>query len=173
MRPVEAKFLLEFYLPRLKFEQVTTKRILEAVPAEQGEYRPHPGSMSARRLSVHLATTELWFLDAVIEHKFKDDDVPPPAELRAGAEMAEWYEQNFAQRLARLEGLSGEHLATPVDYIRLLKEPAVAYLSFGIRHSVHHRGQLSAYLRPMGAKVPAIYVESGDEQQFPPTRYPI
>jgi hypothetical protein len=37
-----------------------------------------------------------------------------------------------------------------------------------IRHSVHHRGQLSAYLRPMGAKVPAIYVESGDEPYPPP-----
>jgi uncharacterized damage-inducible protein DinB len=172
MGPEQAKFLLEFYLPRLKFEQVTTKRVLEAVPAEQGEYRPHPGSMSARRLSVHLAGTEMWFLDAVIEHEFKEDDVPPPDELRAGAEMAVWYEENFARRWARLEKLTGEHLATPVDYIGLLKEPAVSYLSFGIRHSVHHRGQLSSYLRPMGAKVPAIYVESGDER-FPPARYPI
>ena len=167
MRAEQAKFLMEFYLPRLKFEQATTKRILEAVPPEQGEYRPHPGSMNARTLSVHIAGTEMWFLDALIEHKFKDDDVPPPEELRAGPEMAGWYEENFARRLTQLEKLSGEHLATPVDYIGLSKEPVVTYLSFGIRHSVHHRGQLSAYLRPMGAKVPVIYVESGDARIAP------
>ena len=164
MRAEEARFLLEFYLRRWKFEQRVTKRILAAVPAEQGDYRPHPGSMSARRLSVHLAATEMWFLDGVIEHKFKDDDLPPPDELRAGPEMAGWYEENFARRLEKLEKLSAEHLATPVNYIGLLKEPAVTYLSFGLRHSVHHRGQLSSYLRPMGAKVPAIYVESGDQE---------
>jgi len=173
MGPEQARFLLDFYLPRLKFEQVTTKRILAAVPEDQGDYRPHPGSMSARRLSVHLAATEMWFLDAVIEHKFKDDDVPPPDELLAGEDMAGWYEENFARRFARLGTLSGQHLATPVDYIGLRKDPVVAYLSFSLRHSAHHRGQLSSYLRPMGAKVPAIYVESGDEQQFPPENLPI
>jgi len=163
MRPDEARFLLDFLLPRLKSEQATTKKILAAVPPDQGEYRPHPKSMSALRLSRHIAATEMWFLDAVIEHVFKEDDLPMPPELKPGIEIASWYDESFAQRLPRIEALSGEHLATPVDYIGLLKDPAVAYLSFGIRHSVHHRGQLSTYLRPMGAKVPAIYVESADE----------
>jgi uncharacterized damage-inducible protein DinB len=167
MRPDQAKFLLDFLLPRLKSEQATTKKILAAVPPDQGDYRPHPRSMNAQKLSRHIAGTEMWFLDAVIEHVFKDDDIPPPAELKPGPDMARWYDENFAQRLPRLEALSGEHLATPVDYIGLLNDPAVAYLSFGIRHSVHHRGQLSAYLRPMGAKVPAIYVESADERFTP------
>jgi uncharacterized damage-inducible protein DinB len=67
-----------------------------------------------------------------------------------------------------LEELSAEELGTPVDFLGLRNDPAVAYLNIAIRHSVHHRGQLSAYLRPMGAKVPAIYVESADEP-YPPT----
>jgi uncharacterized damage-inducible protein DinB len=62
-----------------------------------------------------------------------------------------------------LKKLSKENLATRVDFIGLRNDPAVAYLNIAIRHSVHHRGQLSAYLRPMGARVPAIYVESADE----------
>ncbi|MBI2680442.1 MAG: hypothetical protein HYX25_05475 [Candidatus Solibacter usitatus] len=66
-----------------------------------------------------------------------------------------------------LEALSGEELAMPVDFIGLRNDPAVCYLNIANRHSVHHRGQLSAYLRPMGANVPAIYVESADET-FPP-----
>ncbi len=66
-----------------------------------------------------------------------------------------------------LEGLSGEQLSTPVDFLGLRTDPAVAYLNIAMRHSVHHRGQLSTYLRPMGAKVPAIYMESADEP-YPP-----
>ncbi|HEY4051938.1 MAG TPA: DinB family protein [Acidobacteriaceae bacterium] len=62
-----------------------------------------------------------------------------------------------------LDALSGEDLTAPVDFIGLRNDPAVAYLKIAIRHTVHHRGQLSAYLRPMGAKVPAIYIESADE----------
>jgi uncharacterized damage-inducible protein DinB len=50
-----------------------------------------------------------------------------------------------------------------VPWLGLRNDPAVAYLNIAIRHTVHHRGQLSAYLRPMGARVPAIYVASADE----------
>jgi uncharacterized damage-inducible protein DinB len=58
-------------------------------------------------------------------------------------------------------------LKTAVDFIGLRNDPAVAYMNIAIRHSVHHRRQLSTYLRAMGAKVPAIYVESADEP-YPP-----
>ena len=169
MQPDQAKFLLDFFLPRLKSEQITTKKILSSVPPDKGDYKPHPKSMSSLKLSRHIAATEMWFLDAVIDHIFKEDVSPMPLELQPGADIARWYDENFAHRLPRLEALSGEHLATPVDYIGLLRDPAVAYLSFAIRHSVHHRGQLSAYLRPMGANVPAIYVESADEPFTPAT----
>ena len=78
-------------------------------------------------------------------------------------DVAEWYAENFARRLPRLQGLSGEDLTRTVDYIGLRNDPAVSYLNIAIRHSVHHRGQLSVYLRCIGARVPAIYVESADE----------
>ena len=170
MQPDQARFLLDFLLPRLKSEKATTMRILSAVPPDKGDYKPHSRSMSSLKLSRHIAATEMWFLDAIIDHVFKEDDSPMPPELQPGAGIARWYDENFAQRLPRLEVLSGEQLATPVNYIGLLNDPAVAYLNFAICHSVHHRGQLSAYLRPMGAKVPAIYVESADEP-FPPATH--
>jgi len=170
VQPDQARFLLDFLLPRLKSEKTTTMKILSAVPPDQGNYKPHSRSMSSQELSRHIAATEMWFLDAIIDHVFREDDSPMPSELKPGADIARWYDENFAQRLPRLEALSGEHLATPVNYIGLLNDPAVAYLSFAICHSVHHRGQLSAYLRPMGAKVPAIYVQSADER-FPPATH--
>jgi uncharacterized damage-inducible protein DinB len=101
-------------------------------------------------------------LDAVIHQRF-GETAPWPEEVKTVRDIAEWYGENFARRIPLLEALSGEDLATPVDSIGLRNDPAVACLNIAIRHSVHHRGQLSAYLRPMGAKVPAIYVESADE----------
>lgn len=68
----------------------------------------------------------------------------------------------MAAAIASLKGLSAEHLAAPVQFFHMTM-PAVVYLNFMLLHSAHHRGQLSAYLRPMGAKVPSIYGGSADE----------
>ena len=62
-----------------------------------------------------------------------------------------------------MKALTPEHLATEIDFFGMMKMPAVALISMAIRHSVHHRGQLSSYLRAMGGKVPGIYGPSADE----------
>jgi uncharacterized damage-inducible protein DinB len=59
--------------------------------------------------------------------------------------------------------MTPEQLATPVDFAGVFKMPAVFYLGFVNNHSVHHRGQLPAYLRPMGSMVPSIYGRSADK----------
>ena len=66
--------------------------------------------------------------------------------------------------LAKVRALSGDHLAKVVTvWGGAYTLPCVTFVNFAIKHSVHHRGQLSAYLRPMGAKVPSIYGPSGDD----------
>jgi uncharacterized damage-inducible protein DinB len=167
MGSAQAQFLLEFLLPQLKSEQAITKKILSSIPPDQGDYKPDAKCRSALRLAWHIAVTEIWFLDAVVRRQF-GETAPMPAGVKTGRDVAQWYEEHFANRMPLLEELSAEELGTPVDFLGLRNDPAVAYLNIAIRHSVHHRGQLSAYLRPMGAKVPAIYVESADEP-YPPT----
>ncbi|HTX40429.1 MAG TPA: DinB family protein [Bryobacteraceae bacterium] len=162
MRPEEADFLRAYLLPQLRSEQSVTRRILAAIPIGQEEYRPHEKNWTALRLARHLAGTEMWFLHAVIHGQFVDGQ-GPSGEVRTGAAMAAWYEEQAARRTAQIEALPGDQLAAPVNWLGLRNDPAVTYLSLAIRHTVHHRGQLSAYLRPMGAKVPAIYVASADE----------
>ena len=162
MQPEQAKFLLNFLLPQLKSEQALTKKILCAIPPDRCDYRPDAKCMTAIQLAWHVAMVEMWFLDAVIQRQF-GKTAPRPAKLNTAYEVAQWHEENFSHRVPLLEALSGEALITPVDFIGLRNDPAVAYLNIAIRHSVHHRGQLSTYLRAMGAKVPAIYVESADE----------
>jgi uncharacterized damage-inducible protein DinB len=162
MRPDQAEFLLRFLLPQLKSEQTITKKILSAVPPDKGDYRPDAKCKSAFELAWHLAVCEIWLLDAVIRRNF-GEIAAMPGDVKTCRDVAQWYGKNFVLRVPLLEALSGEDLIKPVNFIGLRNDAAVAYLNIAIRHSVHHRGQLSAYLRPMGVKVPAIYVESGDE----------
>ncbi len=166
MRPENAKFLLDFLLPQLQSEQLVTERILASVPLGEENYRPGDRSMTAFELARHIAICELWFLDAIIHGEFQEAQTPPPTATSCQA-VAGWYAENFRLRLPRLEQLPAADLVREVEYIGLRNDPAVAYVNIAIRHSVHHRGQLSAYLRGMGATVPAIYVESADEP-YPP-----
>ena len=85
-----------------------------------------------------------------------------PAAIANSADVARWYAETSLQDLEKLAALPADALTKVLDFRGLFQLPAVAYLDFSIRHIVHHRGQLSVYLRPMGAKVPAIYGESYD-----------
>ena len=66
--------------------------------------------------------------------------------------------------LDRVRALSGEKLANVIDLLGMIQAPGINFLALAIKHSVHHRGQLSTYLRPMGGKVPGIYGPSADTQ---------
>jgi len=98
-----------------------------------------------------------------LEGKF-DPDGPTtiPENVKTPAELAVWYEQSIADKLQKLKTLTPEQLTKIIDFRGLVQLPAVMYLEFASNHSIHHRGQLSAYLRAMGSKVPAIYGESYD-----------
>ena len=67
-------------------------------------------------------------------------------------------------RFERLTTVSGDRLVRAIDFRGLFTFPAVIYVQLALNHSIHHRGQLSMLLRPMGAKVPSIYGESYDAQ---------
>jgi hypothetical protein len=79
--------------------------------------------------------------------------------------VAEWYASEFAKNFDAVAQMTGEQLIRVVDFRGLFKRPAYTFLQAGLLHAVHHRGQLSTYLRPMGGKVPAIYGESYDSAE--------
>ena len=78
------------------------------------------------------------------------------------AEIATWYETTYAEAFEALAKATPDQLLKVVDFRGLFQRPAVMFLVSGLSHTIHHRGQLSSYLRSMGAKVPAIYGESYD-----------
>ena len=152
------------YLPALKNESQLTKRVIEAVPADKADFRPDPISKTANELVRHIAAADVRFADTVINGKFETGAVLPP-ELKTPAEIAAWYEKAYAERLDALTKLTSEQLMKTVDFRGMFQRPAVMFLMMGAHHTIHHRGQLSSYLRCMGAKVPSIYGESFDAEQ--------
>jgi uncharacterized damage-inducible protein DinB len=165
LQPEQATFLLQMTLPSLKNEHRVTRKIIEAVPAEQGHYRPDAVSMSALDLAWHIASAENFFMDGVAAGEFHSAGGGRPETIRNAADVAAWYGEAFQANFDRLTKLSSEQLLKIVDFRGVFQYPAVLYLQFALNHSIHHRGQLSVYLRPMGAKVPSIYGESYDDAQ--------
>ena len=165
LTPDLAEFWLQdLLLGTLKNEHRTTKKILEAVPSDKADYRPDPVSKSAMELVRHIAAAEIRFLETTINAEFSAASSLPES-VKTPAEVAAWYSENFARNFDKLAHLKGDHLMKITDFRGLFKLPAVAFLQVGMNHSIHHRGQLSSYLRCMGAKVPSIYGESFDDAQ--------
>jgi uncharacterized damage-inducible protein DinB len=163
IQPDQAIFLLQgVCLPGLKNEHGITKSVIGAIPLDKGDYRPDEISRSALDLAWHIIVAEMRFMDAVLAGAFDFTPVPRPDSVKNSADLIAWYEEHFDQRTEKLATLSSEQLLKIVDFRGMFQLPAVMYLNFVISHTIHHRGQLSMYLRPMGARVPSIYGESYD-----------
>jgi uncharacterized damage-inducible protein DinB len=150
------------FLPSLNAEHPVTKKVIAAIPNDKIDFRPDDIVKSAIDLAWHIVTAENRFLEAVINGCFDLTPVARPDAMRTGDAVNAWYAERFAKNIERLKQLSGDQLVTIIDFRGVFQFPAVIYAQLGLNHSIHHRGQLSMYLRPMGAKVPSIYGESYD-----------
>jgi uncharacterized damage-inducible protein DinB len=149
-------------LPLLHAERPVTQRVIAAIPPDKGDFRPDDVVMSAIDLAWHIVAAEARFISGVIEGGFDLTRTPRPDGVRTGDEVNRWYAERFPGLVARLGELPAEQLTAPLDFRGVLRFPAILYVQVGINHTIHHRGQLSMFLRPMGAKVPSIYGESYD-----------
>lgn len=149
----------------IKKESRTTRAVIAAVPHDHLDYRPDPCAKSANELLRHIAVADNFFLEAVINGVFNPKLVAIPEAVKSPAEVAAWYEETYARNFDALAKLPGENLIKIVDFRGLFQLPAFTFIQTGLNHTIHHRGQLSTYLRPMGGKVPAIYGESYDSAE--------
>ena len=162
LQPEQAKFLLSVFIPQVKREYATTLKVLRAVPADKPDYQPDPRSMKALDLAWHLASADWFFVTGAANGEFPKSDGKRPENVTNATQVAEWYAENFPKALDSVTGLTGEQLLKQIPF-HMFNETALSYLQLMLSHSIHHRGQLSTYLRPMGGKVPAIYGGSADE----------
>jgi uncharacterized damage-inducible protein DinB len=153
-------------LPALKAEHAMTSAVIAAIPPDRGGYRPHPDSRSAFDLVWHFVSTEIKYLDAIAAGVFPHDLKPAPDTVRTPPDVLAWYIARFDPAVKRLETTTGDELMRMVDFYGLRTFPAIGLLQLILNHTIHHRGQLSTYLRPMGAKVPSLYGPSYDAGGF-------
>ncbi|HET8924950.1 MAG TPA: DinB family protein [Candidatus Acidoferrum sp.] len=166
MTAEQAVFLLQnVYMGPLKNESRITKKVLEAVPADKADFRPDPISRTANELVRHIAAADNRFLEAVINGVLDTNPAMIPENVKTPQQIAAWYEERFAKNFEALGKLKGEQLTKIVDFRGMFQRPAVTFVMMGLNHTIHHRGQLSSYLRCMGAKVPSLYGESYDDAQ--------
>ena len=163
MTPEDAKTVSDFLLATLESEIPVTTRLFGVVPDDRLDYSPDSVSKSALNLIRHITLEDEWFLNAVADGRFSPlPDQSDACGLMKPADAMQRYSEGIPARVARIRALPGEALTRQVDLMGAFQMPAIGFLSMMIRHSVHHRGQLSAYLRAMGAKVPSIYGPSAD-----------
>jgi len=166
MTAEQATFLAQYFANAFDREGPTTTKVLKAVPDAKRDYRPDDKSRTAWELAQHLATADIWFLDSICDGAFIYD---PEAEKQLCAgfttidDVVEFYKREFPKRVARLRSTPGAQLAKEIDFFGQMKAPAISFIDAANNHSIHHRGQLAAYLRAMGSKVPAMYGGSADE----------
>ena len=148
-------------LDGFKRESEITHKVIAAVPDEKSTYRPDPNARTAQDLAWHIAASDVHFIESIANLKFEMGGGPKD-KPKTIAEVLAFYDERVPAGIARVEALTGEQLLTPLPFA-VFNMPAVFYLAFLNTHSIHHRAQLATYLRPMGAKVPAIYGGSYDE----------
>ncbi|MHB1330061.1 MAG: DinB family protein [Gemmatimonadales bacterium] len=151
-------------------EAAATVQVLAAVKDASRDYRPDPKSRSAWELAVHIATSDMWFLDGIERGVFHFD--PEQAKQAEAAfqkvtDVVAYYQEAIPAKLANLRALSDEQLAEEVDFFGIMRMSRSAWIGFANNHSIHHRGQLSAHLRALGSKVPNIYGPSADAEPAP------
>ena len=155
--PVEARLVLDLAgLPGLRMEHTLTRRVLAAIPAANEHYRPKLGARSAGELARHIVGAEIRFLGGAATGAFADHDLGLEAATDLPS-LLHFYDRAFAVELERLNATTGEQLARVIDYRGVVRMPALGFVQLAVNHTIHHRGQLSVYLREIGAAVPPIY----------------
>ncbi len=154
----------EYFSKCLKAEVPKFVRVLKSVPEAGAGYRPHPRSMSAGEIVWLLASELKDACDLLDEGEVSFVQRPAPATV---AEAVKAYEKNAAgvkRRLAKVKDAGWKKKARFLMDGKVAWETSLGDMLWGfLFDAIHHRGQLSTYLRPMGAKVPSIYGPSADD----------
>ena len=155
--------LREFYLDRLRAESPVFLRVLKELPADAAGYKPHELCPTAQQLVWTLTFELKACLDAVTQNKAEWQSLPPQP-LPDMVRLFEQRSNELRDRVSKMDEASWNRTAQFYYSGKVVSEqPVGQFLWFILFDAIHHRGQLSAYLRPMGGKVPSIYGPSADE----------
>ena len=167
--------LTEFLLAELDREVERSRYALEQVPEGNYDWKPHEKSMILGYLANMVATIPTWIVMEIAQDEL--DVAPAPGESRmeqkrmdTSAELVEALAKSAAGARSAFEKTTDEHLKTNWRLLAhgnvVMEAPRYEMIQDTINHWAHHRGQMTVYLRLLGAKVPALYGPSADDNQF-------
>ena len=161
--------IVEALLPEFDHEMTVTRRVLERVADDQFGWKPHEKSMTLGRLATHVAEIPQWGQTILTEPEFNMvDGEYKPTSAATTAEVLDLFDRQVTTIRGLLAARTDAELMSTWTFKQNGQElfgmpRAAAWRSFVMSHLIHHRGQLSVYLRQTGSKVPGIYGPSADE----------
>lgn len=164
--------IAQAFLAEFERELPTTRRFLERVPADNLTWKPHPKSMSAGQLALHIAQTPLGVLNMVATDVASPPDMSQERETPVSvASILKALDESAAYVRQTLPTWDDRRMAKNVDITvqghTVMSAPReIMVRNIMLNHVYHHRGQLGVYLRLLGASVPVSYGPSGDESPF-------
>jgi uncharacterized damage-inducible protein DinB len=153
-------------LPEFDQEMATTRRLLERVPTEHGEWRPHPRSFPLAHLAQLVATMPGW-LTRTVRDTHIDLSQGAGYSYQTTAALLEQFDRHVAEARAALAGATDAELGMDWSLKHgdrvLFTSPRRWVVRNTISHLIHHRGQLTVYLRELDVPIPSIYGPTADE----------
>jgi uncharacterized damage-inducible protein DinB len=157
----------EMLLPEFDQEMANTRKIVDCVPEGKFAWKPHEKSMTLGRLASHVAEMPQWSIFTINQDKLELTPGTKPFNAATKAELMEALDKNAAAAREAIAGASDEHLGKTWALIyggqTIFEMPRAAVLrSMVMSHMIHHRGQLSVYLRLIDVPIPGMYGPSAD-----------
>lgn len=151
----------------LQYESVATRRMLERVPQEMIAWKPHPKSRSLGEVAVHIAHIPGLFIASMSQDEL-DKNHYPMQPVKSVSDLVALFDKNIRDAVSVLKALSDERMMASWRYRYgekiIFEMPRLAVIrGMGISHLIHHRGQLSVYLRLLDVPLPPVYGQTADE----------
>jgi uncharacterized damage-inducible protein DinB len=155
----------DFFIKHWEKEATATRKVISRIPDDKSDYRADPKARNAREIAWLIVREEASLVDGLEKAAFDWVEVPCPAKV---AQVIADYDRQHDSLTKRLKAIPAPRWEEKVPFMmdgkEVMRENGYDMAWGFLLDQIHHRGQLSTYLRPMGAKVPAIYGPSADEQ---------
>jgi len=162
---------IEMFLKELEQEALTTRKMLERVPADKFNWQPHPKSMTIKKLATHIAELPSWIPMALTTDELDFSANPyQQVEVNTNEELMAYFEQSLEegkrQLTAEYEALLDKNWTLRNGEQIYSVEPKADVIRMSISQTIHHRAQLGVYLRLLDIPIPGSYGPSADEVDF-------
>ena len=163
--------LAEPMLGELELEGVATRKVLERMPDDKFDWAPHEKSMKLGKLALHVADIPRWIAFIIEQDELDIGNQPPLSPATKAAELVAYFDEQMAAAKTALQNTNDDALQKnwmmKMGDVVLIDSPKVEVIRrWALNHIVHHRAQLTVYLRLNDVAVPAVYGSSADENEL-------